>query len=69
MGVQRVIKLARALERAGEGLELGPKEKILSSNTFAGVSINLPIYETCQPTGIRQAVTDLQSDGFYLSDP
>jgi hypothetical protein len=49
MGVSRVINLARSLD-GGECL--GPKEKVLSSNIVAGVSLNLPIYKTCKPTKV-----------------
>lgn len=46
MGVKRVIDLARSLD---EGLVSGDREKLLSSNLVAGVSVNLPIYKICRP--------------------
>lgn len=49
MGVKRVIDLAKSLD---EGLVSGDREKLLSSNLVAGVSVNLPIYKTCRPTKV-----------------
>jgi hypothetical protein len=49
MGVKRVIDLARSLD---EGLVSGDREKLLSSNLVAGVSVNLPIYKTYRPTKV-----------------
>ena len=46
MGVKRVIDLARSLDEGGD------REKLLSSNLVAGVSVNLPIYKTCRPTKV-----------------
>lgn len=49
MSVQRVIQKTRDLQR---GQTLGPKEKVLSTNTVTGISLNVPISGTCRPTKV-----------------
>jgi hypothetical protein len=49
MSVQNVIQRTRGLQR---GQTLGAKEKVLSSNTVTGISLNVPISGTCKPTKV-----------------
>lgn len=47
MSVTSVIQSARNLQR---GELLGDREKVISNNTITGLSINLPIMDTCRPS-------------------
>jgi hypothetical protein len=49
--VAEVVKKTKQVTQ-GQTLELGPKEKICSSNIKTGHSINFPIWKTCRPTSV-----------------
>ena len=52
MSIIPVVKRARSLD---EGQTLRPHDKILSDNMVTGMSLNLPIYNTCKPTKVCAA--------------
>jgi hypothetical protein len=67
MAVPDVIKRTKALQ---VGQTLSDKERVVSENRVAGLSLNLPIYGTCKPTKVCAATCYAAKNGAaYLALP